>query len=63
LLHTFADYLEGLTLIPGSGGQFEVAIDGRLAYSKKGMGRFPELGELKEALRQALDSPPPRPHA
>lgn len=33
-------------LIRGSGGQFEVVLDGTLIYSKKQVGRFPEPGEV-----------------
>jgi selT/selW/selH-like putative selenoprotein len=28
------------------GGQFEVMLDGRLIFSKKALGRFPEQGEV-----------------
>ena len=34
------------TLIKGSGGQFEVVLDGQLIFSKKELGRFPETGEI-----------------
>ena len=33
-------------LIPGRGGVFEVAVDGKKVFSKKGLGRFPEDGEV-----------------
>ncbi len=33
-------------IIEGSGGVFEVTVDGSLIYSKKETGRFPEKGEL-----------------
>jgi selT/selW/selH-like putative selenoprotein len=33
-------------LIKGSGGQFEVVVDGRLVFSKKQLGRFPEPSEI-----------------
>jgi selT/selW/selH-like putative selenoprotein len=29
------------TLIRGSGGEFEITVDGRLVFSKKQEGRFP----------------------
>jgi selenoprotein W-related protein len=35
-----------LTLIPGSGGAFEVTVDGDLIYSKLAEGRFPEPDEV-----------------
>ena len=37
-------------LIPGSGGVFEVAADGEVIFSKKKMGRFPEVQEILGAL-------------
>jgi selT/selW/selH-like putative selenoprotein len=33
-------------LIRGSGGQFEVVLDGSLIFSKKQLGRFPERDEI-----------------
>jgi selenoprotein W-related protein len=33
-------------LIASSGGVYEVTIDGRLIFSKKKTGRFPEAGEV-----------------
>ena len=34
------------TLTRGSGGEFEVTVDGQLIYSKKKQGRFPDVGEV-----------------
>jgi selenoprotein W-related protein len=36
------------TLVKGSGGQFEVSVDGKLVFSKKQLGRFPDPGEVME---------------
>ena len=33
-------------LIAGSGGVFEVVVDGKQIFSKKQLGRFPEDGEI-----------------
>jgi selenoprotein W-related protein len=33
-------------LIPGSGGVFEVKVDGKLIFSKAAAGRFPEPEEI-----------------
>jgi selT/selW/selH-like putative selenoprotein len=38
---------------PGERGQFDVMADGRLVYSKKETGRFPEDGEVRELLEAA----------
>jgi selenoprotein W-related protein len=35
-------------LTKGSGGVFEVALDGKLIFSKKALGRFPETSEILE---------------
>jgi selT/selW/selH-like putative selenoprotein len=37
-------------LIPGGRGAFEVKIDGRPIYSKHRTHRFPDPGEVEEAL-------------
>lgn len=39
-------------LIAGSGGVFEVTVDGKLVFSKKEAGRFPEPGEIAGLLRK-----------
>jgi len=33
-------------LVPGSGGAFEITVDGQLKYSKKQTGRFPTDEEV-----------------
>jgi selenoprotein W-related protein len=38
-------------LVKGSGGVFDVAVDGRRVYSKFDTGRFPEPGEVVALLR------------
>jgi selT/selW/selH-like putative selenoprotein len=37
-------------LVRGSGGVFEVALDNQVIFSKQKLGRFPEPGEVEEAL-------------
>ena len=34
----------------GSGGQFEVVLDGNLIFSKKQVGRFPETVEILDQI-------------
>lgn len=55
MLHTYADFTRELALIPGSGGQFEVEVNGELVFSKKQQGRYPEIKELKEAINRFLE--------
>jgi selenoprotein W-related protein len=38
-------------LIPGSGGIFEVNLDGVVVFSKKRVGRHAQPGEVVEAIR------------
>lgn len=47
-----AHELAGVTLIPSSGGIFEVRVDGEVVYSKDSTGRFPEKGEVIEAMKE-----------
>ena len=56
LLHTYADYLEGLELVPRGGGLFEVAVNGQVVFSNKDAGRYPEIRELKEAINPFLEA-------
>jgi selenoprotein W-related protein len=54
LLTTFEDELGGVSLIPGTGGVFEVRIGGDVLWSRKAEGRFPELKEIKQRLRDRI---------
>jgi len=38
-------------LIRGTGGVFDVRVDGQLVFSKHDLGRFPEDGEVETAIR------------
>ncbi len=62
LLHTFPEHIAGVTLVPGSGGVFEVSIDGETAFSTRANGRFPETRELRELVRARLEDPPAARH-
>jgi selenoprotein W-related protein len=55
LLTTFAEEIGSLTLVPDStGGVFEVRLDGKLIWSRKEEGRFPEIKELKQIVRDEV---------
>ena len=54
LLSTFDTELEELTLKPGTGGIFEVYANGKQLWSRKEAGRFPEITELKQLVRDAI---------
>ncbi len=55
LLSTFAEEIGSVTLIPDdTGGVFEVRIDGKLIWSRGEQGRFPEIKELKQIVRDEI---------
>ncbi|TPQ24259.1 SelT/SelW/SelH family protein [Methylomonas koyamae] len=54
LLTTFDSELSELALQPGTGGIFEVHADGALVWSRKSEGRFPEITELKQLVRDVI---------
>ena len=43
-----------VTLIPASGGVFELTYNGELLFSKKALGRFPNEGEVLELLQSRI---------
>ena len=50
-----AEELGGVTLIPdGTGGVFEVRIEGNVIWSRNQRGRFPEIKELKQLVRDRI---------
>jgi selenoprotein W-related protein len=55
LLSTFDGDLASVTLRPGTGGVFDVTLDGTLLWSRKAEDRFPEIVELKQRLRDRID--------
>jgi selenoprotein W-related protein len=48
---TFEAELGEVALVPVTGGRFEVLLDGELLWSRSERGRFPELRELKQLVR------------
>lgn len=54
LLTTFEAEIGGVTLVPGVGGVFDVRIDGAPVWSRTAQGRFPEIKELKQLVRDRV---------
>ena len=54
LLTTFDQEITELTLKPGTGGIFEVRANDGLVWSRKAEGRFPEITELKQRVRDCI---------
>jgi selenoprotein W-related protein len=54
LLITFSDDLGEVALVPGTGGVFDIRIDGDLIWSRSAEGRFPEVKEVKRLIRDRV---------
>lgn len=54
LLTTFEQEISELTLRPRTGGVFNVFANGKLVWSRKEVGRFPEITELKQLVRDQI---------
>lgn len=54
LLTTFDGQIAELVLRPGTGGVFEVHADGRRVWSRQEEGRFPDIVELKQRVRDVI---------
>ena len=54
LLTTFEADLNAVSLMPGTGGVFEVRLNGATIFSRKAEGRFPESKELKQLIRDTI---------
>lgn len=54
LLSTYKQKISDLTLIPASGGAFELTVGGKLIYSKLEEGKFPDEKWAIEAVGEML---------
>jgi len=54
LLTTFEKEVGEIALIPGKDAVFEVRLDREVIFSRKQQGRFPELKELKQLIRDRI---------
>ncbi|MFZ0255684.1 MAG: SelT/SelW/SelH family protein [Gammaproteobacteria bacterium] len=63
LLTTFEAELGEVALAPGTGGIFEVRVDGDLIWSRKTEERFPESKELKQRVRDRIAPEKPLGHS
>ncbi len=54
LLTTFQQEIGELALIPGTGGAFEVRAGDELIWSRLRRGRFPDIKELKQLVRDRI---------
>jgi len=57
VLSRWAPIMRVVELQSGSGGRFEISLDGELLFSKIGSGRFPKPGEVATLLEANLGPP------
>jgi selenoprotein W-related protein len=46
--------IESLTIIPSSGGRFEVTVNGDLLYSKLATGHHAQPGEIRKLIKAKI---------
>ena len=63
LLVTFEHDLAEVALRPGDEGIFEIALDDEIIWSRATEGRFPELKELKQRVRDRVAPDRPLGHS
>ncbi len=51
LLNTFSTDLAQVTLVPASGGIYQIQVDGELIWDRKTDGGFPDAAEIKRRVR------------
>lgn len=54
-LSTFGADLGAVTLVPASGGTFEIRLDGAVIWERRADGGFPEARVLKQRIRDRID--------
>lgn len=54
LLTTFPMEIGEVALMPGTGGIFEIRVNDELIWSRKEQGRFPDIKELKQIVRDRI---------
>ena len=55
VLSTFSLEVGEVILVPGTGGIFEIALDGELIWERKRDGGFPDVKQLKQMVRDRID--------
>jgi selenoprotein W-related protein len=54
LLTTFEKEIGEVALIPGTGGVFEIRVDGETIWERHARGGFPEIKTLKQLVRDRI---------
>jgi selenoprotein W-related protein len=53
-LEEFEHAIDVLEVVPGTGGIFDVHVDGELVFTKAMLGRYPDAGDVLPLLRPHL---------
>jgi selenoprotein W-related protein len=54
ILSTFADSVGGVTLVPATGGAFEIRVAELVIWERKRDGGFPDVRTLKQLVRDQI---------
>ncbi len=57
LLERWGPVLRGVEVVPGTGGIFDVHVDGELVFTKRMLGHYPDPGDVEPLLRERLGAP------
>lgn len=63
LLTTFEKEIGEIALVPGTGGVLDIRVNEEIIFSRKEAGRFPELNELKQLIRDRIAPDKPLGHS
>jgi selenoprotein W-related protein len=55
LLSTFSEELGAVTLIPSTGGAFQIEVNGEIVWERKRDGGFPDVKALKQRVRDVIE--------
>jgi selT/selW/selH-like putative selenoprotein len=58
LINRYSDRIGDISLHAGTGGAFEVSVDGQQIYSKLATKRYPELQEIVDGVQARLPPVP-----
>ena len=49
-------FISSWKLVPGTGGVFDVTVNGELIFSKQAVGRHAEPGEIRAGIQKVLET-------
>ncbi len=57
MLESWGHVLRELEIVPGTGGVFDVEVDGDQVFTKQMLGRYPDPDDVMPLLREVLPEP------